>query len=591
MKRTKESSLTRRSFLKGGVAVGSAAAIGALAGCSPAESLSKTGASDTDQTQQSDADPIPPVDPPQAWDIESDVVVVGLGGGGLAASLLLAKNGYKVAAVEKEGSVGGGTRCAYAFGALPGGARIQNEGGYPPMDHEIIYRMFAEQHHFTTDQDLLMNLLSYCAPTIDFLCDVEGTDLVIDGPCVLDREVAEGRHDKSHGMSRTVDCVEQALIKEGCEPMLNTKCETLVYNGTRVVGIKASGQDGDIFIKGDKGVILCAGGIGMNEDLVKKYIPSAVKAVLGGPMPSHTGEAFRMGLGVGSDYAGFNGFSCWEGAVDERIAGGSGEWWSYFYHGERQLFHNPWLIIDRRGKRVPYFAQGFTEGFDPSDIAGGNFGDVVTAGAWHGSMGGHAYSICDSNFPTYIYENQTYTASPAQDTCRHPNDNPDTIDPKAAGLYTSDWVGEVEAAAERGAVKKADTIEELADMLLLDRDVLVSAVDNWNKLCEKGVDDELIFPYHESWLHPVADPPFYAAIVGGQIGKTLCGLRVNESLQVLTPEAKIIPGLYANWSTAGGFNGEDSYCDPWNPMILLGGNSSTWVTGYMAASELMKLEG
>ena len=38
---------------------------------------------------------------------------------------------------------------------------------------------------------------------------------------------------------------------------------------------------------------------------------------------------------------------------------------------------------------------------------------------------------------------------------------------------------------ESGFVVQADTIEELADMLLLDRDVLARAVKEYNELCDR----------------------------------------------------------------------------------------------------------
>ena len=54
----------------------------------------------------------------------------------------------------------------------------------------------------------------------------------------------------------------------------------------------------------------------MNRDLLKRYIPSCYEQALqGGPMPFHTGDTFRMGLGAGADYAGLNSFSCWEGGL------------------------------------------------------------------------------------------------------------------------------------------------------------------------------------------------------------------------------------------------------------------------------------
>ena len=595
----KRKHLSRRSFLKGGASVGAVAALGTvgLVGCDPNKSITTSDASSSDSkkiAENNEATPIAPINPPDTWDSEVDVIVVGTGGGGLAAAKYLLEQNNTVIAVEKEGQVGGATRHAAAFAQLSGGSKPQNEieFGIPsyPVDHKAFYRMYNYAHNLTVDQALFLGVSEQAGEATDWFLEQEGIDFVCMGAKFLDREVAEGKHYNGFGMSRACDSFEANIIEGGGEIQLSTKCEGLVYDGERVLGVMVSDLSGSQkFLKGNKGVILCAGGIGMNQDLIKEYLPSAVPgAVQGGPMPYHTGEIFRMGIGVGADYSGYNSWSVWEGAIDESISGGDGQYWHYFYRGERQLFHNPWLIIDKKGTRQPYFAKDITGNFDASQVGGG-LGDIPTAGTQMGCMGGHVYSICDSNFPKAIYEN--YTTAPGNtDFCRIPVDDQSKIDPKATGLYSADWVGEVNEAVERGAVKKADTIEELADMLLLDRKVLVDSVEKWNALCERGVDDELAFSYHESWLHPVVDPPFYAAIVGGQIGKTECGLRVDEHLQVMKPDGSLILGLYANVTTAGGLSGEGDYAGYWgaNPW---GGNASSWITGYIAAKELLKKEG
>ncbi len=93
-------------------------------------------------------------------------------------------------------------------------------------------------------------------------------------------------------------------------------------------------------------------------------------------------------------------------------------------------------------------------------------------------------------------------------------------------------------------------------MLGLDPQKVVDAVDNWNALCDRGVDDEMAVAYLPEWLIKLGTPPFYGAAQGGVIGKTLAGLRVNADLNVITPEGVPIPGLYAGATTAGGFAGE-----------------------------------
>lgn len=95
------------------------------------------------------------------------------------------------------------------------------------------------------------------------------------------------------------------------------------------------------------------------------------------------------------------------------------------------------------------------------------------------------YNICDAKFPDEIFK-KNVTPEGIKDQCRIPLSDPALL-PDTKGLVTADWVGEVEDAVARGAVKKADTLEELAEMLLLDPEVVKGAVKEYNALCEKGV--------------------------------------------------------------------------------------------------------
>ncbi|MEG0324638.1 MAG: FAD-binding protein, partial [Raoultibacter sp.] len=331
-----------------------------------------------------------------------------------------------------------------------------------------------------------------------------------------------------------------------------------------------SNSNGDAYFKGTKGVILCSGGFGMNPDMLKKYIPTAYKtAVHGGPMPYNTGECTRMALGVGADMAGIDSWNCWESELDN----GTGEW-QYFW-GARQIAQLPWLSIDARGKRCNFYKWLRTDAYQSELPFAQDGTDVARMAVQVSRIGNRAYVIFDGKFENYMWD---IAAPPLWE--RRPTSADDPIPEQ--DLFDPDWRVQFEQALEDGRFKQAGTLEELAEQLGLDPKILKDSVDQWNENCANGVDTGTIYPLAQKFLNPVVEPPFYGAKVGGYLGKTLCGVRVDENLHVLNDEGKVIPGLYANFTAAGGAAGESTFGSSILTTSFLGGNLLTWSTGYQA---------
>ena len=109
---------------------------------------------------------------------------------------------------------------------------------------------------------------------------------------------------------------------------------------------------------------------------------------------------------------------------------------------------------------------------------------------------------------------------------------------------------------------QADTIEDLASRLDIDRDGLVQTVREYNASvrtevpynpsikdgrCTVGID-----PPKSNWAQPIDTPPYLAYAVTCGITFTFGGVRIDNRGQVVTNSQEPIPGLYAAGEMVGG---------------------------------------
>ena len=579
--------VSRRGFLKGAAAITGGAAIAGLAGCKSEPSGGQTAPVDEYKGPNyratpnlENAQPIPPEAVPANWDREADIVVVGSGGGGLAAALLARDNKYSCILVEKEGESGGSTKHANMFGNISGTSNEQKAMGYTllqsPYNRENFIRWIQPYYQFSVDNDLIANVAEAAGECLDWM-QGHGADMLCVGPAYITKTFASGKVHKILAFKEITDRFEKFGTEAGVDFLFNTPCTALVADESgRVVGIKAKNASGEMFIHAKKGVILCSGGIGMNPDLMKKYCPTGYEvAVMGGPMPYHTGECTRMALGVDADMSGLDSWCAWEAEMDNDTGD-----WTYFW-GARQVTQLPWLNIDIRGKRCDFyewdeFSSGAPVFYQKATLPFYSAGEDRARMQTEASRIGHrAYCIFDGKFEDYMWE----IANPRLGE-RRPTVSTDPI--VEQNLFDTDWKVEFQKAIDDGRMKKADTLDELAGLLGMEPDVLKSAVKTWNDNCAKGVDSGTAYPLTKRFLNPIVQAPFYGAKIGPRIGKTLAGLRVDEYCRVVNAKGKPIPGLYANFTTAGGIAGECTYGTSLINSSILGGMGLTWATGYLA---------
>ena len=126
-----------------------------------------------------------------------------------------------------------------------------------------------------------------------------------------------------------------------------------------------------------------------------------------------------------------------------------------------------------------------------------------------------------------------------------------------------------------GVIRKADTLDEVADVIGCRRSVLRETVDRYNGFVRAGKDEEF---GKQTLLQTIEKPPFYFGEERLNVHSTEGGLRIDAEARVLDRNRRPIPGLFAAGEVAGGLHGNNR----------VGGNSiaETVVFGRQAGQQV-----
>lgn len=456
------------------------------------------------------------------FDVEYDLVVVGGGASGKSAALIAARAGKNVVVLEKMPETGG--LSMYAEGTAAFESSVQKELGTPRLS----------KYHFPTKEEGLEKLMGYShqranyevarafvensAETIDIYrdlgvvyktCDIAAED---DPNEVWTFHLPEGLG--AHCQEVLLDAIQKLDV----DIFTETPAKELIIEDGRVVGVVAESEGAPLRI-GGKAVILATGGMGSNPDRIFKYswfAPAAYNMNTLTPL-QNVGDGLDLALSAGADptvittcpilAAGGRDMT-----MDSQV-GGAGV--------------NPGVWVNKTGHR--FAAESVAE----------NLGDI---GTYYGKQpGGIVWSILSQADIDRLVSEGSEIAIGEFVVYHKPMDRLPI---------------ELDAHLESGLVKKADTLEELADMMDVPQDVFVETMRSYNEACEKGYDDA--FMKKPQYLRAVDKAPFYAIpLTTGTMGSA-GGIKINGNMQVVDVDGNAIEGLYAVGLDATGLYG-DSY--------------------------------
>lgn len=100
----------------------------------------------------------------------------------------------------------------------------------------------------------------------------------------------------------------------------------------------------------------------------------------------------------------------------------------------------------------------------------------------------------------------------------------------------------IDEAIEIGRGFKADTVEELAELMDMKPDVLKNTIDRYNEIVSAGVDSD--FNKSSDYLFPI-EAPYMGLDLTGNLNDTYVSIRINKNAQVIDTNGNVIEGLYA----------------------------------------------
>ena len=471
--------------------------------------------------------------------IEPDMIVVGSGMAGLVATARGVELGLNVLVLEQSVRTGGCIH--YAGGTVSGaGFKIQKENGVEDTPEAFYADIEALGGEGEFHEALAKRHTEEAGAAIDWLDEDLGVDFgdrsLVGGAYTAMQTLRVTRALGSYSMGAANayldplnERLEQAIADGKAQIMYNTKVTELLVEGDKCVGVKA----GDLEFRAPS-VVLATGGYSYNEDLLKM---AGFENVISCAPSTSDGSGFLLAQAVGGVFDN----------MDEIV--------NYYGGGIPTNGFDMYYQVNNSYPGMIYVnAQGDRVGAEES----------ATSAMWYGQEESKLYAVISSNM---IDKEQAFI--------KHPMMN-------SAVLENNGWDKLEELAAEGNCVYKADTLEELAEMIGAEN--LTATVEAYNKDVAAG--EDTAFGRSPESMVAFEEGPYYAVVTVPYVWSgTSGGVRANEDGYLQREDGSVITGL----SLAGEILGPSNILGKINFGGINHSMCATW--GIIAAENAAELAG
>ena len=492
--------LSRRNFLMGSAVT---AAIGAftMAGCTPKPT--------PEPTPEPTPAPAPADDANNhtmeaAESITCDLVVCGAGISGMSATLEGVAQGLDVVLLEKLGKLGGtlfGTE-----GIMGVGSQIQKDMGIEVPSLWPVIQSELEWTNWRTDPLIWQDFIAASGEDIDFLVKngaifpkVTGFPKAGSFQCFHEWEGRSGSHSS--------ELLAESVMKCGARVYTNTPLTELKVENGKVTGVYATRRDdGSILEVNAKAVLLAAGSAADNFPLIEQRSGMVFPNAVSNFGMEWTGDGIVLAAKYGAK----------EMPIIPRCTPGAADVPANSPLSQLARIEPMSLLINPEGLR-----------YAPETIIL-NYGQPVLVNVLGGQQG-KTWTILDEET---VHALEYEGANAVSTVGYRPGVNIDGL--KAAF--------EEQVKYKNDFIAVADTLDELADAMGVDKENLKKTVARYNEVCAMGEDVDFGKP--SQYLHALEKGPFYAVQCEPSAWSTFGGIRTDDKLRALKPDNTPMQGLY-----------------------------------------------
>jgi fumarate reductase flavoprotein subunit len=440
-------------------------------------------------------------------DLQTDIVVIGAGGAGLAAAVAAAEKGANVILLEKRNALGG--RSARAEGFFAADSPTQERMGMDaPKD--VLFKMAMDYAHWEINPRIIRAFIDKSGDTVRWL-EEKGLEIALVSPFYRN-QVIRTWHQPKRGGAEVVEVLIKSCRKLGVRLLPQTAAKGILTNAMgEVTAVLAITKEEELKIIA-KSVIIATGGYGGNKELLKKYCPFYTEE-MGCAESSYMGDGLLMAIGIGAATEGLGALHI-SGPRFDGAAGHAGI-----------VCQEPQTIwVNKKGER-----------FTDESTA---FNHYESVNAILQQPGKVSYSLFDEQIKRIIIE-------------RGPIKIRQGVFYGVKKEDMADLAEQLQLQADKGSVKITDSWEEIARWIGADPSVLKSTIDEYNTFCDHGYD--AMFVKDRRYLISLRTPPYYAMRCRTGIIGTIGGIKINHHMEVLNRQNNPIHGLYGAGTDVGGW--------------------------------------